>query len=420
MNKRLLASILCAGMILTMTGFSLAEGNEDVSATTQQTTTAQSGESSENGQSQLAEPDRYQVLVLGDKDQEGEDYIKKFQERLAVFGNFKDDATGYYGELTQKAVMEFQKEHGMTVDGKAGPAVQKVLFGKEYQAISETRKVVNAYGVNIDQYAPGDRGEEITKVQNRLKSLGYYEYGRITDYYGPITEDAVVAFKEQNGLNAESNIIDAKTQAVLFSSEAKKATETTAATTTKKVTDATQASPSTTTTAKQTAEKTKETTKQTTAPTKKPTTTTKKQTTTTQQTSGTSSTTNTAGAEKMISTAMAQVGDPYVWGATGPNSFDCSGLVVYSLKAAGKSAPRTSSAQSQNSAWQTVNRSQLKRGDLVFFSSSVGSSSVGHVGIYLGGGQFVHAASGSAMKVTVSNIDSSFYKSTFKWGKRVF
>ncbi len=103
-------------------------------------------------------------------------------------------------------------------------------------------------------------------------------------------------------------------------------------------------------------------------------------------------------AQKAVDTALAQVGDPYSWGATGPNSFDCSGLTSFSYKAAGISIPRTSKAQSTFGA--PVSKANLRPGDLVFFYSPVS-----HVGMYIGNGQMVHA-SRAGKPVAVVNVDS--------------
>jgi cell wall-associated NlpC family hydrolase len=95
---------------------------------------------------------------------------------------------------------------------------------------------------------------------------------------------------------------------------------------------------------------------------------------------------------------MAQLGDPYMWAAAGPNSFDCSGLVQYAFAAAGISLPHSASAQV--AAGQPVSRDQLQPGDLIGYYSPVG-----HIGIYIGNGQMVHApTSGDVVKV--SSIDA--------------
>ncbi|WP_199430184.1 NlpC/P60 family protein [Qaidamihabitans albus] len=99
-------------------------------------------------------------------------------------------------------------------------------------------------------------------------------------------------------------------------------------------------------------------------------------------------------AETAINAALGKRGSPYSWGATGPSSFDCSGLTQWAYSQAGISIPRTSSAQSTHGT--PVSRSQLQPGDLVFFYSPVS-----HVGIYIGNGQMVHApTSGDVVKVS--------------------
>ena len=103
-------------------------------------------------------------------------------------------------------------------------------------------------------------------------------------------------------------------------------------------------------------------------------------------------------AQKAVDTALAQVGDPYVWGAGGPDAFDCSGLTQYAYSAAGVSLPHSSSSQSQMGT--PVSRDQLQPGDLVFFYSPVS-----HVGMYIGNGQMVHAST-SGQPVKVASLDS--------------
>lgn len=85
-----------------------------------------------------------------------------------------------------------------------------------------------------------------------------------------------------------------------------------------------------------------------------------------------------------IKYAMSQMGDPYVWGAAGPGSFDCSGLTMMAMRAAGISLPHSSRAQSGMGTRVSINN--LQPGDLVFYYSPVS-----HVAIYIGGGKIVHA-----------------------------
>lgn len=114
----------------------------------------------------------------------------------------------------------------------------------------------------------------------------------------------------------------------------------------------------------------------------------------TQQTSNTSA----APAAKygsVVGYALSFQGVPYVYGGTSPSGFDCSGLVQYVFAAFGKQLPRTAGAQ--KAVCTLISESQLQPGDLVFWGT-------GHVGIYIGGGNFVHApTTGDHVKVTSMN-----------------
>jgi cell wall-associated NlpC family hydrolase len=92
----------------------------------------------------------------------------------------------------------------------------------------------------------------------------------------------------------------------------------------------------------------------------------------------------TGRAAEAVQTAFAQLGDPYVFGAAGPGSFDCSGLTMFAWAAAGVSLPHSSSAQ--YSSARHVSSSDLQPGDLVFYYSPIS-----HVGIYIGAGRIIHA-----------------------------
>src|SRR5688500_12788300 len=101
----------------------------------------------------------------------------------------------------------------------------------------------------------------------------------------------------------------------------------------------------------------------------------------------------TAAAQVAVDTALAQLGDPYVWGGAGPDVFDCSGLTQYAYGAAGVYLPHSSRMQSELGV--PVSVADLQPGDLLFFYSPVS-----HVGMYIGNGQMVHApTSGDVVKV---------------------
>jgi hypothetical protein len=110
---------------------------------------------------------------------------------------------------------------------------------------------------------------------------------------------------------------------------------------------------------------------------------------------------------EIVSTAKSFIGVPYRWGGASPeHGFDCSGLsmAVYHLN--GLNLPRSSNAQ-----WQVgspVNRSQLSKGDLVFFATS-GGGKISHVGIYTGGDKFIHAP-GVNERIRVDSLSSKYFR----------
>jgi cell wall-associated NlpC family hydrolase len=113
----------------------------------------------------------------------------------------------------------------------------------------------------------------------------------------------------------------------------------------------------------------------------------------------------------VVGIAMQYLGVPYVWGGASPSGFDCSGLVMYVYAQVGVSLPHNAAMQ-YNSVGVFVSRDQLQPGDLVFFDG------LGHMGMYIGGGQFIHAPhTGDVVKI--SSLYDSWYASTYVGAKRV-
>lgn len=113
------------------------------------------------------------------------------------------------------------------------------------------------------------------------------------------------------------------------------------------------------------------------------------------------------------------LGNKYVWGATGPKTFDCSGFTqkVY-RQCAGITIPRVSIEQAKVGKY--IKFANLKKGDMVFFDTTKKRlGKVNHVGIYLSKGNFIHASSGGK-RVMITNFNKKrFYKNRFLWGRRV-
>jgi len=113
----------------------------------------------------------------------------------------------------------------------------------------------------------------------------------------------------------------------------------------------------------------------------------------------------TSAGARAAAVALQQVGVPYRYGGSTPAGFDCSGLVQYSYTQAGVRVPRTTGQLW--SAASPVAHSELRAGDLLFFSIE---GKMSHVGMYLGERRFVHAPQ-SGRTVSVASLDSPFYKS---------
>ena len=117
----------------------------------------------------------------------------------------------------------------------------------------------------------------------------------------------------------------------------------------------------------------------------------------------------------VVRVAFNQVGSRYVWGASRPGAFDCSGFTYYVMKQMGVTLPRTSRAQF--GAGRAVSRSGLLPGDLLFFRGP-GGGGVGHVGIYIGNNKMVHASTPST-GVIVSSLSERYYVSRYIGARRV-
>ncbi len=201
----------------------------------------------------------------------------------------------------------------------------------------------------------GMEGDDITNMQMQLKDLGYMS--ATTGYYGEKTVVAMKEFQGRNGLS-QDGLAGEQSFELLYSPNARESRSKT-------------------------------------------------------QTARTKTNIN-----KMIEVAKSKLGSKYILGNTGPNSFDCSGLVYYCMKQAGSNRRRLNAAgYSQVSDWSKISSmSQLKKGDLIFFYNNA-KTKVGHVGIVISSGMMIDASSANG-KVVRRSFSTSYWRSHFVCGRR--
>lgn len=358
----------------------------------------------------------YSTLQLGDDNPA----VSALQERLMSLGYMDyDEPDTIFQVSTQNAVILFQRASDLEQTGIATNALQELLFSDSAQ---EYRVKQN------------DSGSDIRSIQLRLKDLGYYT-DKATGYYGPKTVDAVTDFQRMNQVSADGEV-NREDWDILYSGDAVPASGTPSPTPkptkTPRPTEKTTPKPTQKATDKPTSKPTSSS--ETSRPTEKPTSSSASATPyipdegapSEQPTSEPTEAVKTPAPEpdedkvdKLVSTALSQIGDPYVWGDEGPDSFDCSGLVYYCLRKAGVSIGRWNAKNySRNDDWEKITDiDDLKRGDLLFFRSD-DEDQVNHTAIYLGGGDFVHASSSKGQVLETSF--SSYWKRNFVCGRRVF
>lgn len=122
----------------------------------------------------------------------------------------------------------------------------------------------------------------------------------------------------------------------------------------------------------------------------------------------------------VVELAQQHLGVPYVWGGASPSGFDCSGYTMYIMNQFGQSVPHSASSQWLSGKGTRVTYGELMPGDLVFFCdpSRANGKACSHAGIYMGGGQFIHASS-SKGRVVYSDITSGYYYRYFVGGIRL-
>lgn len=291
-----------------------------------------------------------------EKGQEGEDVLA-LQKRLMELGYLAiDEPTSYFGNATKYALKLFQRQHNLEQDGICGNDTLALIYSDE-----------------ADPYVmlEGAEGDDIESFQEQLVELGYLDDSQVTGYYGTDTVSAVKKFQHRNHLGEDGKAGE-KTLEKVNSDDARVSY-----------------------TKEQEIIKEKK-----------------------RQAELARASSAEGRIDKMISIAKKQLGDPYILGKSGPDSFDCSGLVVYCLRQVNVYTRRLNAAGlSKTSSWTKVSDlDDVKRGDLLFFKSD-DSSTVGHVGIYIGGGEMIDASSANG-EVVRRSAKSSYWRRNFVVARR--
>ncbi|MEA4913872.1 MAG: peptidoglycan-binding protein [Christensenella sp.] len=291
-----------------------------------------------------------------EKGAEGED-VMALQKRLMELGYLAiDEPTSYFGNATKAAVKLFQRQHELQQDGICGTETISMIYAKDAQPYVMKE---------------GAEGDDIQSFQEQLVELGYLDSKQVTSYYGTDTVDAVKDFQRRNYLTKDGKA-GQKTLDAINSPDAR-------------VSYAREQ--------EIIAEKKKQ--------------------------AALARASSAAGRiDKFINAAKKQLGDPYILGKSGPDTFDCSGLAVYCLRQANVYTRRLNAAGlSKTSSWKKISDlDDVQRGDLLFFKSD-DSSSIGHVGIYIGGGEMIDASSANG-KVVRRSAKSSYWRRNFVVARR--
>ena len=308
------------------------------------------------------------IIALGEQSE----IVKKYQNRLIALGYLSGEADGNFGLSTQNAIRAFQSRNDQVVDGYLGPDTRSLMD-------SENAK---PFGMRL-----GEQSDDVKNMQNLLVKYGYLSQDKASGYFGELTKDAVIAFQSVNGLGTDGTA-GAKTLQLLQSGTAKSKPKPKAKAKTPSRGNRGGAAGGNS------------------APAGRGDTGSGGSIS-----SGVGGATVSGSAGSLISIASSKIGSPYVWGAKGPNSFDCSGFVYWCLNQAGVGTSyMTSSGWRNPGRFKKVSMGELQAGDIVVVR--------GHVGIYAGGGSVIDASSSNGRVVHRSL--SGWWANNFITAWRIF
>ena len=271
------------------------------------------------------------------------------QNRLKALGYLTTVPDGNYGKDTVLAVKQFQSRNDLVVDGYLGPS---------------TRTILKSEGARPNGLVLGEEGDGVKRVQELLIQYGYLSSANATGYFGEVTEKAVKSFQSNNKLTADGSV-GIQTLSALTGDKIAKAKAGTNPASGKE-----------------------------------------------NGGSKSSGGTLSGSVQALIDVAASKVGSKYVWGSKGPNSFDCSGFVYWSLNQIGvRQSYLTSSGWRNVGKFKKItNYDEIKPGDIVVEK--------GHMGIAAPGGTVIDASSGNGK--VVYRKRTNWWRSNFIVAWRIF
>ncbi|RYG73569.1 cell wall lytic activity [Lentibacillus lipolyticus] len=263
--------------------------------------------------------------------------VRILQHKLNKLSYLDDEVDGEYNVLTEHALKKFQKDHQITISGKANLTTLHTIVDEEKKQYKEQLNEMS------DSIHPEMNPADVKIVQRALEYFGYYE-GEIDSIYGPLTQRALEKAEDKLGME----LVDDNALAALYEQEQKEQA------------------------GHQEPQKNETVQKQNTKQVK----------------------VSNTGYSGAVEAAYAQVGTPYVWGGESPSGFDCSGFIQYIFQTENITLPRTVS-----DVWNfTVPVSKPSVGDLVFFETYKPGPS--HMGIYVGDNKFIHAGESRGVEIS--------------------
>ncbi|MFC3883844.1 peptidoglycan-binding protein [Bacillus songklensis] len=355
-----------------------------------------------------------QILKQGMKNND----VQELQNKLKQKGYFNHTSTGYFGSLTKSSVLSFQRANNLAADGVVGPKTVQAL---EHSSASSHSTILKL----------GMKSNDVKEVQTLLKKKGYFK-STVTGYYGFITKDAVMAFQRAHNLTVDGIVGPNTYRALLGMQSTSAGSQTSVSTSTvlklgMKGTAVQQLQQALKNKGYFTANATGyygSITKNAVmafqranhlavdgiaGPATLRALSSNQAVSASSQVAGVSS---MSVANEVVSLAKKLIGSPYVWGGTSPSGFDCSGFLKYVYEKAGIGLPRT--VASIYAAGTKVSSPSV--GDIVFFETYQPGAS--HAGIYIGGGNFIHAS--SSRGVMISSLSNSYWSPRYLGSKSFF